>query len=55
MYALGRLDWMKEPFSFGCLVFVVWRMVKGKRKGYIVVNLRAFNDLVILDVYLMLL
>lgn len=51
MHASGRLDWMKEPSPFGCPVFVVWRMVEGKRKGRVVVDLRALNDLVIPDVY----
>jgi hypothetical protein len=37
------MDWVKFPIPFGYIVFVVWKIVKGKYKAHPVVNLRPLN------------
>jgi hypothetical protein len=51
LYAKDLMDWAKFPTPFGCAVFVVWKIVKGKRKARLVVNLRPLNKWAIPDAY----
>jgi hypothetical protein len=43
LYIKDLMDWAKFPTPFGYVVFVVWKVVKGKHKAYLVVDLRPLN------------
>ena len=45
------MEYATEPTPFTAPLFVVWRVVDGKRKGRVVVDLRALNKVVVLDNY----
>ncbi|KAH6603966.1 hypothetical protein Trco_007412 [Trichoderma cornu-damae] len=51
LHAQGRASWMKQPTPFGCPVFIVWRTIKGIKKGRMVVDLRPLNKLTVPDIY----
>ncbi|KAI6783920.1 TY3B-TY3B protein [Emericellopsis cladophorae] len=45
------MEYATEPTPFTAPLFVVWRVVDGKRKGRVVVDLRALNKVVVPDNY----
>ena len=49
------MGWVSEPIPFVHPVFMVWRTVYGIKKGCIIVDLRALNQVAVLDSYLLLL
>lgn len=51
MHREGKLEWMRKPTPFACPCFVVWKTVDGKRKGRVVIDLRALNKNVLADAY----
>ena len=48
----GRMEWTQgcAPFSFPC--FVVWKIVNGKAKGRVVIDIRALNKISEIDAFL---
>ena len=49
------MTWATKATLFAHLVFVVWRTVKGKQKGRVVIDLRPLNKVTVLDNYPLLL
>jgi len=51
LHAQGKMDFLDEPTPIACPVFIVWRVVNGKKKGRVVVDLRPVNAVAVPDVY----
>ena len=51
LQASGRFSWSKHPTEHSYPVFVVWRDTPQGRKGRVVVDLRALNDMAVNDSY----
>jgi hypothetical protein len=47
----GLMEWVTHPTPFGAPVFVVWRIVHGKRKPRPVIDLRPLNRVTVNDAY----
>ena len=51
LHAQGKMSWTEQPTPFSFPVFVVWRMVNGEKKGRVVVDIRALNQLTVNDTH----
>lgn len=51
MHEQGRLKWTDEETPFSFPVFVVWKLINGKRKGRAVADIRGLNDMIMPDAY----
>lgn len=52
LYTQNKIYFPQGAIPFGWPVFVIWKNINGKPKGYPVVNLRVLNSLKIPDNYL---
>jgi hypothetical protein len=51
LHVSGKMSWLDLPAALAAPAFVVWRVVKGIRKGRVVYDMRPINAETIRDIY----
>jgi hypothetical protein len=55
LHKQNKMEYVTEPSLFVYPVFVIWRIVYGKEKGRVVIDLRTVNRITVLNNYPLLL
>ena len=53
LHVQGRMEFITQPTFHEYAVFVVWRTIRNERKKRVVIYIRGFNKITVIDFYFM--